>query len=157
MPDGLDNLFKIVISSDHGGADMKCVLKEYLESFGHSVTDFGVRSGEMSDYPDRAIPVVDALITGAADRGILLCGSGIGISIAANRFPGIRAALCHDECTARLSRQHNDANVLVLGGRVIGIDVAKYITKIWFSTEFEGGRHNSRIEKIDEIARKFWK
>jgi len=157
MPDCSGKLFRIAISSDHGGAELKCVLKEYLESCGHNVTDFGVSLGEKADYPDRAIPVANALLTGAADRGILLCGSGIGISIAANRFPCIRAALCHDEYTARLSRQHNDANVLVLGGRVIGVEVAKGITDIWLSTEFDGGRHTPRIEKINEIAKQFWR
>ena len=157
MPDRSNSLFRVAISSDHGGVELKSVLKEYLTLKGHKVIDFGVKHGEKSDYPDQAFLVITALLNDAADRGILLCGTGIGISIASNRFSGIRAALCHDDYTARLSRQHNDANVLVLGGRVLGSEVAKSIADVWLSAEFEGGRHVSRIEKIDKLAEKFWK
>ena len=157
MSDCSDNLFRVAIASDHGGADLKIIIKEHLESLGYRVTDFGVKHGEKSDYPDQAVPVVEALINGAADRGVLLCGTGVGISIAANRFPGIRAALCRDEFTARMSRAHNDSNVLVLGGRVLGAEAAKSVTDVWLNTEFEGGRHTPRIEKIDIIAENFRK
>ncbi len=157
MSDSVNNLFKIALASDHGGVELKNMLKEYLMSKGHTVLDLGVQCGEKSDYPDQALLVANALMKGAADRGVLLCGSGIGISIAANRLPGIRAALCHDEYTARMSRMHNDANVLVLGGRTLGTDLAKCMVDVWFDTGFEGGRHQPRIEKIDEIAEKIWK
>ncbi|MDR0454423.1 MAG: ribose 5-phosphate isomerase B, partial [Deferribacteraceae bacterium] len=134
-----DNMFKIVVSSDHGGAELKSFLKIHLESRGYSVSDFGVQPGEKSDYPDMALPVADAIIKGVADRGILLCGTGIGMSIAANRIPGIRAALCHDDCTARMSRRHNDANVLIMGGRILGVQLAVSITDVWLETDFDGG------------------
>ena len=157
MPDRSENIFRIALAADHGGAELKNILKEYLGSKGHKIIDMGVQQGERSDYPVQAFLLVNALLRADADRGVLLCGTGIGISIAANRFPGIRAALCHDDYTARLSRRHNDANVLVLGGRTTGCETAKSIADVWFDTEFEGERHIPRIEKIDELAKKFWK
>ena len=138
----------IAIASDHGGFELKALLAEHLRSKGFKVLDLGTHTSEAVDYPDIAETLVGAFRAGNAKRGILLCGSGIGISIAANRHPEIRAALCHDVTTARLSRQHNDANVLVMGGRTIGIEVAKDCVDVFFATAFEGGRHARRVGKL---------
>ncbi|NPA16066.1 MAG: ribose 5-phosphate isomerase B [Deferribacteres bacterium] len=142
---------KVVIGSDHGGYKMKEYVKALIADMGHEVEDVGTFSEESVDYPEYAFKVAKAVVDGRADRGVLLCGTGIGMSIVANRFPGIRAALCHDVYTAKMSRRHNDANVLVLGGRVLSEDVAKDIVAVWFVEEFEGGRHERRLNKIKEI------
>lgn len=139
---------KVAIGCDHGGLNLKKEIKELLLSLGHEVEDFGTYSIESCDYPDIAVPVSRAVVEGKAERGILICGTGIGIGIAANKIAGIRAALCHDTFSARASREHNNANVLTLGERVIGIGLAKDIVTIWMATEFEGGRHGRRVEKI---------
>lgn len=138
----------IAIASDHGGFDLKAALAEHLRSKGFDVLDLGTHTNDAIDYPDVAETLVEALRAGRAKRGILMCGSGIGISIAANRHPEIRAALCHDMTTARLSRQHNDANVLVLGGRTIGVEIAKDCVDVFLATVFEGGRHARRVGKL---------
>ena len=141
----------IAIASDHGGTDLKQQLVEQLQAKpGVQVLDLGTHGTESVDYPEYARRVCTSLLTGEADRGILLCGTGLGISMAANRYPGIRAALCHDELTARLSRRHNDANVLVLGGRLLGSALAAAILDLWLTEPFDGGRHQRRIDMLDE-------
>ncbi|MBF0097197.1 MAG: ribose 5-phosphate isomerase B [Magnetococcales bacterium] len=140
----------IAIANDHGGTELKRYLVEQLRGrVGIQVLDFGVADLQSVDYPAYAQQVCAALRSGTAERGILLCGTGLGMSMAANRFPGIRAALCHDEFTARLSRQHNDANILVLGGRVTGTALAAAIMETWLMTPFEEGRHLRRIQMMD--------
>ena len=140
----------IIIGSDHAGYDMKESCRLFLEKdTGNGVTDVGVYSRQSSDYPDIARKVAQAVANREHERGILICGSGIGMSIAANRYKGVRAALCHNLYLARLSRQHNDANILVMGGRIISVELALEIVGIFLNTEFEGGRHRKRIDLID--------
>jgi ribose 5-phosphate isomerase B len=141
----------IIIGSDHAAYQMKETIKSFLESEGFTVEDAGTLGTESVDYPDFAIKVATAVSSGKYKRGILMCGTGLGMSMAANRFPGVRAALCNDIFPAVMSRQHNDANVLVLGGRVIGDVLAKEIVKVWIKTAFEGGRHQNRLEKFDRM------
>jgi len=142
---------KIIIGADHGGFSLKESLKRFLAEMGFAVTDVGTESDRAVDYPDFGAKAAGAVSTGLFPRGILICGSGIGMSIVANRFPGVRAALCLDEETARLSRMHNDANILVLAGRKTDPETAKKIVRTWLSTPFEGGRHQGRLDKIREI------
>ncbi len=137
---------KIAMGSDHGGVELKEHLLKLLESFGHSVEDVGCHSHESVDYPEYANLVSEKVSEGTCEAGILICGTGIGMSLVANRYRKIRAALCHDGYTARLSREHNDANVLCLGERVIGNGVAEDIVKTWLSTDFAGGRHLRRVK-----------
>jgi len=138
----------VAIAADHGGVEMKRLLVAELESRGYSVLDLGTDSDASVDYPDYAQELALAIIGGRATRGVLVCGSGIGMSIAANRFPDIRAALVHDNLTARLCRQHNDANVLCLGARIIGPDVARDCLAAFLETKFEGDRHARRVAKM---------
>lgn len=146
---------KIAIGCDHGGLHLKQEIKELLSTLGHEVEDFGTHSTESCDYPDIAEPVAHAVVDGAADRGILICGTGIGIGIAANKIAGVRAALCHDTFSAHASREHNNANILTMGERVIGPGLAKDIVTIWLNTEFEGGRHARSVEKISALEKKY--
>jgi ribose 5-phosphate isomerase B len=139
---------KIAIAADHAGYDLKCALKQRLIDDGFDVVDFGTDGTESVDYPDFANVLAREVADGKSERGILLCGSGIGMSIAANRFSGIRAALVHDEEDARLARQHNDANVLVLGARRITQSKAEDCLETFLSTPFEGGRHQRRVQKM---------
>lgn len=144
---------RILIGCDHGAYGLKEQLLARLRAMpGVEVVNLGTDGPESVDYPDYADRLCRALLAGEGERGILLCGTGIGISMAANRYPGIRAALCHDELDARLSRQHNDANVLVLGGRTTGPAVAEAVLAVWLATPFEGGRHQRRIERIEELS-----
>jgi ribose 5-phosphate isomerase B len=136
---------KIAFGCDHGGFVFKKDIVTLLEQSGYTVLDMGCFSEESVDYPDFAAAVCAALQDGRAQRGILVCGTGIGMSIAANRHPHIRAALCHEAFTARMSREHNDANILCLGARVLGIGIVLDIVKTWLATEFAGGRHLRRI------------
>ena len=146
---------KLAIGADHGGYVLKNEIIEFLKKIGTiEVIDHGTSGPESVDYPDYGKKVSEAVSSGSADRGILICGTGIGMSIVANRFPKVRAALCHDNFTARMSRLHNDANVLVMGERVIGRGVALDIVKVWLATEFEGSRHVRRLQKIEEITSK---
>lgn len=138
----------IAFASDHGALELKELLKAHVESKGLKVIELGTTSTDSVDYPDYADVMARALREGRATRGILLCGSGIGISIAANRHRHVRAALVHDAYGARMCRQHNNANVLVLGGRTTGPEIAKDCVDIFLSTEFEGGRHQGRVEKM---------
>jgi ribose 5-phosphate isomerase B len=138
----------IAIAADHAGFELKAVLVDDLRKAGVKVVDLGTNSTESVDYPDFADAVAKALKAGKAARGVLVCGTGIGISIAANRHKGVRAALCRDATDARLAREHNDANVLVLGGRTTGVEVARDCLKSFLSTPFSGGRHARRVEKM---------
>ncbi len=139
---------KIVIASDHAGFDLKMVLKQSLAEDGYDVLDLGTHGLESVDYPDFAASLAAAIRNGEAERGILICGTGIGISIAANRHPGVRAALCHNSTTARLARQHNDANVLALGARIVGEEIARDCVAAFLATPFDGGRHCRRVDKL---------
>nr|AKB95202.1 ribose-5-phosphateisomerase [uncultured bacterium] len=143
---------KIAIASDHAGFDYKQQISEHLRAVGHDVVDFGTDSSQSCDYPDYVHPAADAVASGECERGIVLGGSGNGEAIAANRHPGIRCALCWSEETARLSRQHNDANMIAMGQRMVELSLALKIVDIWLSAEFEGGRHVARIHKIDTGA-----
>jgi len=145
---------RIVIGSDHAAVALKAEIVKELTAAGHSVEDVGTFTTDSVDYPDIAAQVAAAVTTGTGAAGILLCGTGIGVAIAANKCHGIRAAVCHDTTTARLSRQHNDANVLCLGGRIIGSAVALDIVNCWLATSFDGGRHERRILKISAIEKK---
>ncbi len=138
----------IGIASDHGGFAMKERIRSWLAEWGESVEDFGCADEGSVDYPDYAERLCRAMGAGRPERGILVCGTGIGMSIAANKFPKIRATLVHDTLTARLSREHNDSNVLVLGGRVLGEETAREIVRTWLRTDFEAGRHTLRLDKI---------
>ena len=139
----------IAIASDHAGFEMKAQIADWLKANGFTVLDLGCNGPQSVDYPDYAAAVASAIGDGRAERGVLICGSGIGISIAANRHPGIRAALVHDATTARLSREHNDANVVALGARIIGLEIAKDCVDAFLKTAFEGGeRHSRRIAKM---------
>ena len=145
---------KIVLGSDHAGFELKEDLRAYLAEQKVEVIDLGVYNEEPVDYPDIGASVAQKVSRGEIGRGILICGSGIGMSIVANRFPGVRAALCHDLYTARISREHNDANLLILGGRLIGKGLAQEILKVWLETGFQGGRHQRRLEKIRALEEK---
>ncbi len=140
---------KIVIVSDHAGYDLKEGIKPYLESLGHEVTDCGTYSKDSVDYPDFADKAAAVILEGKAERGIFICGTGIGISIAANRHKGIRAALCSDIYSTTLSRQHNDANVLAMGANIVALPLAKEMIKVWLEVGFDGGRHERRVCKLD--------
>ncbi len=142
---------RVSIGSDHRGVGVKSKLVSALDELGHEVQDFGTECDQSVDYPDFAVQVCRSVQQGDADRGILICGTGIGMAIAANKHRGIRAANCFDEVMAELCRRHNDVNVLCLPGDLIGDRPIRDLIKIWLSTEFEGGRHLKRLEKITEI------
>jgi ribose 5-phosphate isomerase B len=144
----------IALGADHAGFELKEALKAWLIDGGYQVLDFGTHSPESVDYPDYAAQVAEAVADHKVERGVLVCGTGIGMAIAANKMPGVRAALCSDLYTARMSREHNDANVLTLGGRLMGREMALDILRMWLETEFLGGRHQRRVDKIDEIDRR---
>lgn len=142
---------RIGIGSDHGGFALKEEIKKLIVISGHEVFDYGTNNLESVDYPEYGKLVGEAVVSGKIDRGIVICGTGIGISISANKVKGIRCALCSDTYSARMSMEHNNANVLALGGRVLGIDLAKEIVSVWLNSKFEGGRHQRRIDKISEM------
>ncbi len=144
---------KVAVGSDHAGFDYKEIVKKYLEEKGYQVIDKGTYSKESVDYPVFGEAVGKAVASGEADMGIVICGTGIGISISANKVPGVRAALCTNEYMARMARKHNNANVLAFGARVLGIDVALGIVDQFFSTQFEGGRHERRVNLITDIEK----
>ena len=143
----------IVIASDHAGVDLKARIVAVVGEAGNEVRDLGSADTSSVDYPDFAHVVASAVVTGEAERGILICGTGIGMSMAANRHPGVRAALCHDAFTADMARRHNDANVLCIGARSTGSGVAEQIVRVFLETPFEGGRHQRRVEKIEQEDR----
>ena len=140
----------IALACDHAGFPLKSVLQDVLAEQGFGIVDLGTNSGDSVDYPDFGYAMAKAIDDGRADTGVLVCGSGIGISIAANRYPAVRAALVHDALGARMSRLHNDANVICFGARMIGEDVAKDCLDVFLTTEFEGGRHARRVGKLSE-------
>lgn len=142
---------KIGIGNDHSAVEMKNEITAFVESLGHEVVNYGTDSSESCDYPIYGEKVGHAVASGEVDKGILICGTGLGISLAANKVKGIRAVVCSEPCTARLSRQHNDANVLAFGARIVGLELAKMIVETWLSTEFEGGRHQRRVDMIMKI------
>ena len=142
----------IVMGCDHGGPEFKNELKEYLESLGNTVIDCGIQPGEAVDYPEKAFEVASKVVSGEAQLGILICGTGIGMSMAANKVKGIRAAACSEVYSAKLTRIHNNANMLCLGARVIGIETAKLMAEEFVNAEFElGGRHQRRVDLITKI------
>ncbi len=143
---------RIGIGSDHAGFRLKESVKRWLVDHAYVVLDLGTHSEESCDYPDFAIALAEAMAAGEADRGILICGTGVGMSIVANKFSHLRAAVCHDPTTARFSRAHNDSNILTLGSRITGEMVALDIVNAWLHTPFEGGRHGRRLEKIERLA-----
>ena len=145
-------IVKIAISSDHAAVDLKAELVDWLRSEGHDVDDLGPATTDRVDYPDFGYKLAAAVASGAAERGIVLCGSGIGISIAVNRNPACRCALVSEPLSAALSREHNDANVLALGARLIGNEMAKACVTAFLSTPFAGGRHSGRVEKLSQPA-----
>jgi len=145
---------KLAIGCDHGGFELKNEILKFIKAVANiQVSDLGPAGTESVDYPDFGAKVAEAVSKGTVDRGILICGTGIGMSIVANRYSNVRAALCHDHFTAQMSREHNDANVLVMGERVIGKGVALEIVKTWLDTEFAGGRHQKRLDKIKDIEK----
>lgn len=144
-------MMKIGIGSDHGGFELKEYIKEQLGTKGIEFVDYGTNSPDSVDYPDYGRKVSEAVVAGEVEKAIVICGTGIGISIACNKVKGIRCALCSDTYSARMSREHNNANILALGGRVTGKDLAIEIVRTWLGAEFAGGRHERRINKISEI------
>ena len=146
---------KIPVGSDHAGFEIKTVVAEYLKELGYDAVDLGVETQTRADYPDYAGKVAGGVSRGEYKRGILVCGTGIGMAITANKYPGVRAAVANDEELAAISRQHNNANVLALGGRIINPEQARKIVKVWLDTAFEGGRHADRLGKINQIEKDY--
>ena len=144
---------KISIASDHGGFDLKKDISLFLDHLGYEVNDLGPNNSNSVDYPDYGISLATHISNNIDTCGIVICGTGIGMSIVVNRFPGIRGALCSDIYTAKLSREHNDSNLLVMGGRVLGVGLAREIVQVWLSTPFEGGRHKKRLDKITQFEK----
>lgn len=147
---------KIAVGSDHAGYELKQRLAQALQRQGHDVLDLGTHGTQSVDYPDFAGAVAGAVAGGRAERGLLVCGTGIGMSIRANREPGVRAAKCNDPLEARMARAHNDANVLCLGARVTGPELMKELVSAFLASSFEGGRHQRRVEEIEKIERGAW-
>ena len=145
------------LACDHGGFQLKEELKVFLKSVGAEPVDLGTFSEDSVDYPDFGILLATKISRGELEKGILVCGTGIGMSIVANKFPGVRAALVNDLYSSRFSREHTDANILVIGGRIVGRDLAKEIVRVWLETPFAGGRHKRRLEKIKALEREKFK
>ncbi len=150
MPD----IMTIAVGADHAGWTLKESLKAWLIEQGHDVIDFGTHSPDSVDYPDYAAQVGESVAVGKVERGVLVCGTGLGMAIAANKIPGVRAVACNDLLAARMSREHNDANVLAVGGRLLGREAALEILGTWLDTRFAGGRHVQRVEKIAALERR---
>jgi ribose 5-phosphate isomerase B len=148
---------KIGLACDHGGFELKEELKALLKSMGFDPMDMGTFNENSVDYPDYGILVAEKISKGEMEKGILVCGTGIGMSIVANKFPGVRAALANDLYTSQCSREHIDANILVIGGRIVGKELAKEILKLWLNTPFAGGRHKRRLEKIEALEKQNFK
>lgn len=144
----------IALASDHAGYELKSGISEFLSQQGIEVKDFGSYSKDRVDYIDFAVKALDGLVSGECDRAILVCGSGLGMAIVANKYAGVRATPCCDEYMAEMSRSHNDANCLTLGGRILPLDEALHIVKVWLETGFEGGRHQARLDKIKALEQK---
>ncbi len=152
-----DRIMRIGLACDHGGFELKEELKAFLKSVHVEPVDMGTFTEDSVDYPDFGILVAEKVSNGELERGILICGTGIGMSIIANKFPGVRAALVNDLYSSRCSREHNDSNILVMGGRIVGRDLAKEIVKVWLETPFAGGRHKRRLEKVEALEEKKFK
>lgn len=148
---------KIAIGCDHGGWKLKEKIKEFLDYDGYDFEDYGTYNADSCDYPDYALPAAEAVARGEKEKGILICTTGIGMSICANKVPGVRAALCNDEVTARLSREHNNSNILVMGANSVSEEKVRSILRIWLKTEFLGGRHARRVDKVKNIEEKYCK
>lgn len=148
---------KIAIACDHGGLNLKNEVKKYLAANGYEVMDFGTDSTASCDYPDYALPAAEAVASGECERGIVICSTGIGVSIVANKVPGVRCAHCHDSYCAEFTRLHNNSNILALGEKVVGVGYALKIVETFLKTEFEGGRHQRRVDKITEIEKQYSK
>ena len=149
---------KIGFGCDHAAVEMKNVLKEHLAAQGHECVDFGTDSSENRvDYPEKALAVAEAVKAGEIDKGVLCCGTGIGMALAANKVPGIRASVCSEPYSAKLTVQHNNANIITIGARVVGTELAKMIVDAFFTAEFEGGRHAKRVDMITAIEEKYSK
>jgi ribose 5-phosphate isomerase B len=146
---------KIAIASDHGGVNIREEIKGLMDEMNIQYEDFGCECGTSVDYPDYALPVAEKVASGEFDKGILICGTGIGMSIAANKVKGIRCALVHDVFSAKATRQHNNSNILAMGERVIGPGLAREIASVWLTTEYEGGRHDNRVGKITDYENQF--
>lgn len=144
---------KIAIGSDHVGIELKPIIIDYLKELGHEVEDFGAYSSERTDYPIYGKKVAEEVVSGNFDCGILICGTGVGISIAANKIKGIRAVVCSEPYSAKLSKEHNNTNILAFGSRVVGPELAKMIVKEWLDAKFEGGRHENRVKMISQIEK----
>ncbi|MDF2522502.1 MAG: rpiB [Clostridiales bacterium] len=147
----------IAIGNDHGGYNLKADIIKYFNEHGIEFKDYGTCDCNSVDYPDYGLAVAEAVRSGECEKGVIICGTGLGISISANKVPGIRAALCSDNFTARMSREHNDANILALGERVVGPGLAVDILDTWLKAEFQGGRHKTRVDKITAIENKYSK
>lgn len=148
---------RLAVASDHAGYELKIAIIDFLHNLGADVIDFGCGPGETVDYVDYGSKAIESVLRGECDRAILFCGTGIGMAIVANKYPGIRATPCWDEFTARVSRSHNNSNCLSLGGRVLDVEKAKQIVSIWLTTEFEGGRHARRLSKIAALEKNNFK
>lgn len=148
---------KIAVACDHGGLNLKRAIVKYLKENGHEVSDFGTDTFDSCDYPDYAAPAAEAVARGEYERGILVCTTGVGVSIVANKIKGVRCAHCHDTYCAEFTRRHNDANVLALGENVVGEGYALKIVEVFLTTEFEGGRHARRVNKITDLEGRFGK
>ena len=146
---------KIALACDHGGLNLKKEIIKYLKENGYEYVDFGTDSTDSCDYPDFALPAAEAVAKGECDKGIVVCSTGIGVSIVANKVHGVRCAHCHDSYCAEFTRRHNDANVLALGEKVVGVGYALKIVETFLTTAFEGGRHQRRVDKISEIEKKY--
>ena len=145
---------KIAIANDHSAVELKNIIKEHLESKGYEVLNLGTDSTESCDYPEYGAKVARAVVSGEVEKGILICGTGLGISLAANKVKGIRAAVCSEPFTAKMARVHNNCNILAFGARVVGAELAKMIVETWLDAEFEGGRHQRRVDLITAIEEK---
>jgi ribose 5-phosphate isomerase B len=152
-----DKGMRIGVACDHGGFELKEELKAFLKSLGVEPMDMGTFSEESVDYPDFGVLVAERVSRGELEKGILICGTGIGMSMVANKFPRVRAALANDLYSSRCSREHNDANILIIGGRIVGKELAKEVVKVWLETPFAGGRHKRRLEKIEALEQQNFK
>ena len=142
---------KIAIGNDHAATELKFQIKEYLESQGHEVINFGTDTNDSCNYPEFGEAVGKAVVSGEAEAGVLICGTGVGISIAANKVNGVRAVVCSEPVTAKLSKAHNNSNIVAFGARIVGFETAKAIVDAWLTTEYEGGRHQKRVDMLAEI------
>jgi ribose 5-phosphate isomerase B len=153
----MERFMKIAVACDHGGLHLKNAIKDYLTKNGYEYVDFGTNATDSCDYPDFVLPAAEAVAKGECDRGIFICSTGIGVSIVANKVPGVRCAHCHDTYCAEFTRLHNDANAIAMGEKVVGEGYALKIVEKFLTTDFEGGRHQRRVDKITAIEKKYCK